>query len=98
MEIYKGYSEWEWRFGKTPQFSNSLEHKFTWALVDVQFNVESGKITAGQIFSDCLVPVFIDSLNTELATGEYTYDVEGINRLCDTIEKEFMDESFVAVR
>jgi lipoate---protein ligase len=47
MEIYKGYSEWEWRFGKTPQFSNSLEHKFTWALVDVQFNVESGKITAG---------------------------------------------------
>ena len=35
MEIYEGYSKWEWRFGKTPEFKNSLEHKFSWALVDV---------------------------------------------------------------
>jgi hypothetical protein len=35
MEIYNGYKDWQWRFGETPDFKNSLEHKFAWALVDV---------------------------------------------------------------
>ena len=47
MEIYEQSAEWDWRFGQTPQFSNSLEHKFAWALVDVQFDVEKGKIVKG---------------------------------------------------
>jgi lipoate-protein ligase A len=38
-EIYDGYSKWEWRFGETPDFTYSIEHKFPWALMDVQFNV-----------------------------------------------------------
>jgi len=47
MEIYEESAKWDWRFGVTPDFSNSLEHKFDWALVDVQFNVEKGKIVTG---------------------------------------------------
>lgn len=47
MEIYKQAEDWNWRFGETPNFSNSFEHKFSWALVDIQFNVEKGKIVAG---------------------------------------------------
>ena len=39
MEIYEGYKKWEWRFGETPSFTNGIEKKFDWALVDVQFNV-----------------------------------------------------------
>jgi len=35
MEIYNKSAEWDWRFGETPIFSNSIEHKFDWALVDV---------------------------------------------------------------
>ena len=85
MEIYESSSDWDWRFGQTPDFSNSLEHKFDWALVDVQFNVEKGKIVKGQVFSDCLVPVFIDALNEELAKGEINYDVEGMKALCNKV-------------
>lgn len=39
MKIYEGYSEWDWRFGQTPQFTNQIEHKFQWALVDAHFDV-----------------------------------------------------------
>lgn len=60
MEIFEGYSKWEWRFGETPEFKNTLEHKFAWALVDISFNVDNGVITQGQVFSDCLVPALID--------------------------------------
>jgi len=69
MDIYKKSSDWAWRFGETPQFTNSLEKKFPWALVDFQFNVEKGIIVAGQCFSDCLVPAYIDSINEIIATG-----------------------------
>ena len=89
MEIYDKSAEWDWRFGQTPEFSNSIEHKFTWALVDVQFNIEKGRIVMGQVFSDCLVPAFIDALNEEIATGEITYDVQGIKQLCERVGQRF---------
>lgn len=47
MEIYNQSKNREWVFGETPSFSNSLEKKFDWALVDVQFDVEKGLIVKG---------------------------------------------------
>ena len=93
MELYEESSKWEWRFGTTPDFSNSMEHKFAWALVDVQFNVEKGKIVKGQVFSDCLVPAFIDALNEELATGTVSYDVNGVKSLCAKVSERFKGEN-----
>lgn len=55
----------------------------------MQFNVEKGKIVEGQVFSDCLVPVFIDALNEELATGEITYDVSGVKELRQRVQARF---------
>jgi lipoate-protein ligase A len=69
MEIYEGYKKWEWRFGETPQFTNSIEKKFDWALIDLEFNVEKGRITKGKVYSDCLVPNFIDEINILLESG-----------------------------
>lgn len=85
MEIYHSYEEWDYRFGSTPDFTNTLETKFDWALVEVMFDVEKGIISKGQIYSDCLVPMFIDLLNVQLASGEITYDVPGINKMCKAI-------------
>lgn len=96
MEIYNQSAEWDWRFGQTPEFSNSLEHKFPWALVDVQFNVEKGRIVTGQVFSDCLIPAFIDALNEEIGTGEVTYDVNGIKQLCSKVKQRFTSEPSMA--
>jgi len=83
MEIYRRYSDWEWRFGQSPNFSHTLEHKFDWALMDVHVDIAKGMITSGRVFSDCLVPAFIDALNQELSSGtKTTYDVAGIADLC----------------
>ena len=48
MEIYNQSADWEWRFGQTPDFQNSLEKKFAWALVDIMFNVQNGVIIKGE--------------------------------------------------
>jgi len=63
VEIYEGYKRWDWRFGETPHFTNQIEKKFDWALMDIQFTVEKGVIKHGVCYSDCLVPAFIDELN-----------------------------------
>lgn len=98
MSIYDQSAEWDWRFGQTPVFSNSLEHKFDWALMDVQCNVEKGKVVSGQVFSDCLVPVFIDALNEELNAGDITYDVSGVQTLCARVKARFEgDDSALVV-
>jgi hypothetical protein len=56
MKIYNECEDWKWRFGETPNFKNSIEHKFEWALLDFQFDVEAGIIVKGKCYSDCLVP------------------------------------------
>lgn len=85
MEIYAASKDWNWRFGQTPDFKNSLEKKFPWALIDFQFNVEKGMIVQGQCFSDCLVPPYIDAINDILAQGQLSYDVEGIKEMCSRL-------------
>lgn len=74
MELYEGYKRWEWRFGETPTFTNSIEKKFDWAMMDVEFSVERGVIKKGVCYSDCLLPTFIDELNNILEQGDIPYD------------------------
>lgn len=50
----------------------------------------------GQVFSDCLIPAFIDALNEEIATGEITYDVDGIRKLCQKVQQRFVGEESMA--
>lgn len=90
-EIFEGYKQWEWRFGETPDFQHSLEHKFTWALINLECNVEKGVIVAGKVYSDCLYPPFIDQLNHELASGKVTYDTNGIKLMCSRLAHHFSD-------
>lgn len=93
MEIYKRSEDWHWRFGETPQFSNSLEKKLDWALLDFQFNVEKGMIVEGRCFSDCLVPPYIEAINEILATKEISYDVKGIKNMCNKLRDMFSDDT-----
>jgi lipoate-protein ligase A len=95
MEIYEGYKKWEWRFGETPQFTNGIEKKFDWALMDIEFSVEKGKIKDGRCYSDCLVPTFIDELNEIIKSGEITYDAKGVEDLGRRLTDKFQDNEAI---
>ena len=94
-EIYEGYKKWEWRFGETPSFTNGIEKKFDWALVDLELNVEKGVITRGRAWSDCLVPTFIDSLNEILESGTITYDVQGVTTIGEQLRQRFPENEMI---
>lgn len=84
-ELYQYYNSWEWKYGECPEFTNSLCHKFTWGLVDLSLRVEKGKIQEAKIYSDTLIPEFVDIYNEYLKTcfEKYSYDKNGLNKLFD---------------
>jgi len=92
MEIYERMNNWKWRFGETPKFQNSFEKKFDWAMVDIQFNVEKGVIIAGQCFTDCLVPNYIDGVNEIINSGSITYDEAGMKNLGDQLKEKYEND------
>ena len=81
MEIYERLHQWEWRFGASPEFTHTFEpQKFPWALMDINLNVKNGIIQHGTVYSDSLIPEFIDTINEILCNTEHNieYNEKGI--------------------
>ena len=76
VKAYEELSNSNWRFGKTPPFTHSFEKKFDWAMMEVLFNCDKGKIQSATLYSDCLYPIFLESIQTHLAGVDY--NVAGI--------------------
>lgn len=73
-ELYERNKTWVWVFGQSTDFTNSIETKFPWALVEVNFTVVNGIVKSGQIFSDCLDSDFVSKLNSELKDFQYSQE------------------------
>jgi len=63
-EYYSRMRDWDWRFGKTPDFTHHLEHRFEWGLIDLHLDVHRGMVRDVKIFSGCLYPDLIEILHT----------------------------------
>jgi len=47
------------------------------------------------VYSDCLLPQFIDDMNEILASGEISYDVEGIRDLGSRLREIYFENDTV---
>lgn len=65
---YEKFSDWGWRFGKTPTFSHKFSEYLPSGFYQVYLNSQSGIFTDIQIFSDCLYPDVIDELVSSIKT------------------------------
>jgi lipoate-protein ligase A len=52
--LKRKYSSWEWRFGKTPMFDVSINQRFSWGDVRLDFRVKNGSIDSVLVSSDAL--------------------------------------------
>jgi lipoate-protein ligase A len=57
---FEKMSDWEWRFGKTPQFEYEVSNRFSWGRVSFHFDTKEGRIIHCEIYSDALVPDLIE--------------------------------------
>jgi lipoate-protein ligase A len=68
---YEQMADWNWRFGKTPQFSHHVETRFDWGIIDLHMDVQQAVITDVVIFSDALNVELIDLLKQTLTGTKY---------------------------
>ncbi|MBO1531430.1 lipoate--protein ligase [Psychrobacter sp. F1192] len=68
---YEQMADWNWRFGKTPQFSHHIETRFDWGIIDLHMDVQQALITDVVIFSDALNVELIDLLKQTLTDIKY---------------------------
>lgn len=65
------YSDWDWNYGRQFQFDRSMGNRFSWGRVDIELAIDSGHVRDAQVYSDALVPDFIDALAPKLIGVRY---------------------------
>ncbi|MGP9518149.1 lipoate--protein ligase [Psychrobacter sp. AOP7-C1-14] len=69
---YQQMADWDWRFGKTPEFTHHIETRFDWGIMDVHMDVKQAIIREVVIFSDALNIELIDLLKDTLTGVKYS--------------------------
>ena len=84
-KYYQQMADWDWRFGKTPEFSHRIETRFEWGLIDLHMDVRQAVIEEVVIFSDALNVELIDLLKETLT--DIKYDKSDITAKLDQLAK-----------
>ena len=71
-KYYQQMADWDWRFGKTPEFTHHIETRFDWGIIDLHLDVKQAVISEVVIFSDALNVELIDLLKESLTGVKYS--------------------------
>lgn len=71
QEYYQQMSDWDWRFGKSPQFEYTTSKRFEWGKLSFHFDTKNGRIQECQIFSDALIPELIEAISEVLTSTRF---------------------------
>ncbi|XP_053993860.1 lipoate-protein ligase A-like [Hylaeus volcanicus] len=56
VSTYNQLKDWNWRFGKTPEFSHTLQDRLSQATVELHLNIVNGQISNVKLYTDSLFP------------------------------------------
>ncbi len=63
---YATQKSWQWNFGKSLQFTHTLEERFSWGGVELHLKLEKAHISESKIFTDSLYPDPLEFFNEQL--------------------------------
>jgi lipoate-protein ligase A len=70
-KYYQQMADWDWCFGKTPEFTHHIETRFDWGIIDLHLDVKHAVIAEVVIFSDALNVELIELLKETLTDIKY---------------------------
>lgn len=76
-ETFQHYSSWEWNYGKTPEFTHTMDERFAWGGVEVCLNVIKGRIQEAKLYTDSLDPTPFEKLAENLKGSGYNQEETG---------------------
>ncbi|MEG1623536.1 MAG: lipoate--protein ligase [Raoultibacter sp.] len=66
------FASWDWRFGKTLDFTHRFDARFVWGGIEILLKIEKGTIAEACVFSDALDAEFIAGMARALEGCPYT--------------------------
>ena len=67
----KVFSSWEWKYGRKIPFEFEMSKRFAWGDIDLQIEVDAGKIKELNAFSDAMDQEFVAAVPKALEGCEY---------------------------
>jgi lipoate-protein ligase A len=65
-ELYSRNISWEWNFGRRLPFSFQCSERFSWGELELQLQVDEGRINAAGVYSDAMEWGFAGELESRL--------------------------------
>ena len=90
LDTFARQSSWEWNFGQAPGFSHLLDNRFSWGGIELHFDVEKGRISRSQLFTDSLNPAPLEALALRLQGALYRSDI--LQQQCESLIAEFPEQ------
>ena len=66
------YASWDWRFGKTPQFTVSFSDRFPWGEIEILLNCVHGEVERCTVYSDAMDASLAATVSEALKNAPYT--------------------------
>ncbi len=85
------YQDWDWNYGKSPQFDLTRVHRFPIGQIDIRLNVTAGKIADCKIYGDFFGQSDISELEQTLVGTRYDQQSLALALRDVAIEKYFGD-------
>ncbi len=90
--LAQDYSSWEATYSESPSYDLTVEDKFSWGVISINFTVKLGKIVSVSIDTDSIIPEDFTKLEEELCGIEFR--VEQISKkIKEVVIDEAMSES-----
>lgn len=71
-ELSQKYASWDWKYGRKIEFNDSVERRFDWGNIELQFHVEGGVIKECMAYSDAMDIWFISRIPDCLKNCRFT--------------------------
>jgi len=65
------YKNWDWNYGRSPEFNIQKSHRFDFGLIDARIDVKDGFIKAIKIYGDFLAHGDVDEIESKLMNKKY---------------------------
>lgn len=93
------FSSWEWILGRKMEFNYSLDKRFSWGNIDLEFVVDCGRIINCKAYSDALETEYCDKLTGALTGCSFSSAamMEALDTLIVTPEETAMHGDVVSL-
>lgn len=70
-DLEEKFSSWDWKFGRKIPFEYSIDRRFLWGNLDINFQVDKGIIKDCLIYSDAMEVNLLEEIPRKLVNCEY---------------------------